>query len=123
MIQPDVKITRSGESKILSILEVSGSVSAMKLSLPGQIANGVISEGGERLKVFLDGTHVETRWIANYHVIWQTGQRNGPAEGHPARHTHCVKAPLQIDSRCPQLEFRKSTAHSTADGFKLLDRE
>jgi hypothetical protein len=36
---------------------------------------------------------------------------------------HFVKAPLQIDSRCPQLEFRKSTAHSTTDGFKLLDRE
>ena len=51
--------------------------------------NSFISEGGERLRVFLDGTHVETRWIANYHVIWQTGQRNGPAEGHPARHTHC----------------------------------
>lgn len=50
---------------------------------------GVISEGGERLTIFLDGTHVETRWIAGYHVIWQTGQRNGPAEGDPAHHTHC----------------------------------
>ena len=49
----------------------------------------VISEGGERLRVFLDGTHVETRWIANYHVVWQTGQRNGPAQGDPAHHTHC----------------------------------
>jgi len=36
---------------------------------------GPMSEGGERLRVFLDGTHVETRWIADYHVIWQTGQR------------------------------------------------
>jgi hypothetical protein len=51
--------------------------------------SGVISEGRERLRVFLDGTHVETRWIANFHVIWQTGQRNGPAEGDPAHHTHC----------------------------------
>jgi hypothetical protein len=51
--------------------------------------SAVISEGGERLRVFLDGTHVETRWIANFHVIWQTGQRNGPAEGDPAHHTHC----------------------------------
>jgi hypothetical protein len=49
----------------------------------------VISEGGERLRVFLDGNHVETRWIADYHVIWQTGQRNGPAQGDPAHHTHC----------------------------------
>lgn len=49
----------------------------------------VISEGGERLRAFLDGTHVETRWIAGYHVIWQTGQRNGPAEGDPEHHTHC----------------------------------
>ncbi len=51
--------------------------------------SGTISEGGERLRVFLDGTHVETRWIANYHVVWQTGQRNGPAQGDPAHHTHC----------------------------------
>ena len=36
--------------------------------------SGVISEGGKRLRVFLDGTHVKTRWIADYHVIWQTGQ-------------------------------------------------
>ena len=50
---------------------------------------GPISDGGDRLRVFLDGTHVETRWIANYHVIWQTGQRNGPPEGDPAHHTHC----------------------------------
>ena len=51
--------------------------------------SGTISEGGERLRVFLDGTHVEARWIANYHVVWQTGQRNGPAQGDPAHHTHC----------------------------------
>jgi hypothetical protein len=50
---------------------------------------GVISEGGERLRAFLDGTHVETEWMANYHVVWQTGQRNGPAQGDPAHHTHC----------------------------------
>jgi hypothetical protein len=50
---------------------------------------GPINDGGDRLRVFLDGTHVETRWIADYHVIWQTGQRNGPAEGDPAHHTHC----------------------------------
>jgi hypothetical protein len=50
---------------------------------------GAISDGGERLRVFLDGTHVETRWIAGYHVIWQTGQRNGPFEGDLAHHTHC----------------------------------
>jgi hypothetical protein len=51
--------------------------------------SGTISDGGERLRVFIDGTHVETRWIANYHIVWQTGQRNGPAEGGPAHHTHC----------------------------------
>jgi hypothetical protein len=51
--------------------------------------SATISESGERLRVFLDGTHVETRWIANYHVVWQTGQRNGPAQGDPAHHTHC----------------------------------
>ena len=49
----------------------------------------VIDEGGERLSDFLDGTHVETRWLADHHVIWQTGQPNGPSEGDPAHHTHC----------------------------------
>lgn len=51
--------------------------------------SGPIRVGGERLRVFLDGSHVETRWIAGYHVIWQTGQRNGPPQGDPAHHTHC----------------------------------
>src|SRR5271154_5106000 len=60
-----------------------------KVIFGGTNMSGVISEGGERLKEFLDGTHVETRWIANYHVIWQTGQRNGPAQGDPGHHTHC----------------------------------
>ena len=53
------------------------------------MSGSVIRAGGDRLRVFLDGSHIETRWIANYHVIWQTGQRNGPAEGDPAHHTHC----------------------------------
>jgi hypothetical protein len=63
--------------------------------------SGVISEGGERLSDFLDGTHVETRWLADHHVIWQTGQPNGPAEGDPAHHTHCsayvAAAALDLD--------------------------
>jgi hypothetical protein len=62
---------------------------------------GVISEGGERLSDFLDGTNVETRWLADHHVIWQTGQPNGPAEGDPAHHTHCsayvAAAALDLD--------------------------
>src|SRR5277367_3758868 len=61
----------------------------MRQRIGGTDVSETISEGGERLRVFLDGTHVETRWIANHHVIWQTGQRNGPAEGDPAHHTHC----------------------------------
>jgi hypothetical protein len=51
--------------------------------------SAVINEGGARLTDFLDGTHVETRWLADHHVIWQTGQPNGPSEGDPAHHTHC----------------------------------
>jgi len=50
---------------------------------------GPIDDGGDRLRVFLDGSHVETRWIADFHVIWQTGQRVGPAHGDPAENTHC----------------------------------
>jgi hypothetical protein len=51
---------------------------------------GIISPAGDRLASFLDGMQVESLWLANEHVNWETGKpdRGGEYEG-PGRHTHC----------------------------------
>ena len=48
-----------------------------------------LSSGGDRLKVFLDGLPVEMQWLAGHHIVWQTGQQNGPDNVGPDSHTHC----------------------------------
>lgn len=45
--------------------------------------------GANRLAGFLDGLHVETRWLKGHHIVWQTGQQNGPNGVGPEGHTHC----------------------------------
>ena len=51
---------------------------------------GPISPGGLRLAALLDGMHVESLWLANEHVNWETGEpdRGAGYEG-PGNHTHC----------------------------------
>ena len=51
---------------------------------------GPISAAGLRLAAMLDGTHVESLWLANEHVNWETGEpdRGAGYEG-PGNHTHC----------------------------------
>jgi len=51
---------------------------------------GAITPAGERLAALLDGMHVESLWLANEHVNWETGEpdRGAGYEG-PGRHTHC----------------------------------
>jgi hypothetical protein len=51
---------------------------------------GGITPAGHRLAEMLDGMQVESRWLANEHVNWETGQpdRGGNYEG-PEKHTHC----------------------------------
>jgi hypothetical protein len=51
--------------------------------------NGSRSPGGTRLAEFLDGLPIETRWISGHHIVWQTGQQNGPQNVGPEDHTHC----------------------------------
>ncbi len=50
---------------------------------------GALADGGSRLQAFLDGLPVEQNWIAGHHVVWQTGQQNGPDGVGPESHTHC----------------------------------
>jgi hypothetical protein len=51
---------------------------------------GPISPAGQRLASFLDNMDVESLWLANEHVNWETGKpdRGAGYEG-PGNHTHC----------------------------------
>jgi hypothetical protein len=51
---------------------------------------GRITPAGQQLAEMLDGMHVESLWLANEHINWETGEpdRGGNYEG-PGKHTHC----------------------------------
>ena len=51
---------------------------------------GPISAAGARLASLLDSMHVESLWLANQHVNWESGEpdRGAGYEG-PGNHTHC----------------------------------
>ncbi len=51
---------------------------------------GPITPAGERLAANLDSMNVESLWLAQEHVNWETGEpdRGGEDEG-PGHHTHC----------------------------------
>ena len=51
---------------------------------------GPISPAGARLASFLDNMDVESLWLANQHINWETGKpdRGAGYEG-PGNHTHC----------------------------------
>jgi hypothetical protein len=57
---------------------------------PHQPCCGEITAAGQQLTTVLDGMNVESLWIADQHVNWETGQpdRGGDYEG-PGKHTHC----------------------------------
>src|SRR3954468_20590735 len=48
-----------------------------------------ISANGARLVRFLDQTHVEQRWPAGVHVLWESGSPDGKPEHGEGKHTHC----------------------------------
>ncbi len=51
---------------------------------------GPISARGHRLEAVLDGMNVETLWLAQEHVNWETGEPDkGPDYDGPGRSTHC----------------------------------
>jgi len=51
---------------------------------------GGITPAGHRLEQLLDGMNVESLWLANEHINWETGEpdRSANYEG-PGKHTHC----------------------------------
>jgi hypothetical protein len=60
--------------------------------------DGILS-GGARLQEFLDGLPIEAQWLAGHHIVWQTGQQNGPDGVGPDDHTHCsaLAAAIALD--------------------------
>ena len=51
---------------------------------------GDVTPAGHRLAESLDSMRVESLWLANEHINWETGEpdRGGNYEG-PGKHTHC----------------------------------
>ena len=51
---------------------------------------GPITPAGQHLATFLDNMDVESLWLANQHIDWETGKpdRGAAFEG-PGNHTHC----------------------------------
>jgi hypothetical protein len=82
-----------------------------------------LTSGGSRLKSFLDGLPIETEWIAGHHVVWQTGQQDGPAGEGFENHTHCsafvaaVALYLDIYVLRPPHHTQELLANSQMDWF------
>jgi hypothetical protein len=74
-------------SSVTLVPAISHAFNAAPLHAP---CCGPITLAGDRLAAILDGMNVESLWLAQGHVNWETGEpdRGGEDEG-PGRHTHC----------------------------------
>jgi len=72
---------------LFSMMAVSG---ALRSATGDAACCGPITPEGHRLAATLDSMNVESLWLAQEHVNWETGEpdRGGKDEG-PGRHTHC----------------------------------
>lgn len=61
---------------------------------------GPISPAGHRLETLLDRMEVESRWLAEEHVNWETGRPDkGPDYDGPGRSTHCSAFAAAVGKR------------------------
>jgi len=61
---------------------------------------GPITEAGRRLLAVLDGTNVESLWLAHEHVNWETGEPDkGEDYTGPGRSTHCSAFAASVGKR------------------------
>ena len=89
-------VTQSCLSRLLSLMALAsvilapGVPRALNAAPEPAPCCGPITPEGERLAATLDGMHVESLWLAQEHVNWETGEpdRGGEDEG-PGHHTHC----------------------------------
>jgi len=75
---------------LLALLIVLLPTSSVHATVNGPRCCGGVTPAGHRLAAMLDGMNVESLWLANEHVNWETGEpdRGGNYEG-PGKHTHC----------------------------------
>jgi hypothetical protein len=89
-------VTQSSLGRFLSLIAVFLVIIVAALPRPFNAAAeqpsccGPITPEGDRLAATLDGMRVESLWLAQEHVNWETGEpdRGGEDEG-PGHHTHC----------------------------------
>ena len=61
---------------------------------------GLITPDGEKLDRLLDSMDVEHRWLAHYHINWETGEPDQPANSTgPGRATHCSAFAAAVGAR------------------------
>ena len=53
------------------------------------MASSYTAAGGPRLREFLDGLPVKSRWLAGHHVVWTTGQQDRADGVGPEAESHC----------------------------------
>jgi len=78
----------------LAVIAASGRAAAEKSCC------GPITAEGQRLLDVLDGTNVETLWLAHQHVNWETGEPDkGTDYTGPAQSTHCSAFAAAVGKR------------------------
>jgi len=77
-------------ARVLATLLVAALLTPIATTAQHAPCCGPISPAGQRLASFLDNMDVESLWLANEHVNWETGKPDrGAAYEGPGNHTHC----------------------------------
>ncbi len=71
------------------ILSVTAILLGLATSAYAQPCCGPITPEGARLAQFLDQSGVTQRWLAGWHIDWQTGEKNRSEPGGKEAKTHC----------------------------------
>ena len=71
------------------ILVVAAMLLGLAESVYAQPCCGPITPEGARLAQFLDQSGVTQRWLAGWHIDWQTGEKNRSEPGGKEAKTHC----------------------------------
>jgi hypothetical protein len=88
-------------SLLVAVLAIAAAVQAPRfLNASDNPCCGRITPAGHRLAEALDAANVESLWLANEHVNWETGEadRGGDYEG-PGKHTHCSAFAASMSKR------------------------
>ncbi len=96
---------------------------------------GPVTPAGERLAHFLDDSDVVHRWLAGWHVDWQTGEKNRLEPGGQEAKTHCsafvaamaerlsiyvLRPPEHRQDLLANAQMRWLREHGAAHGWRAL---